>query len=105
MKTNLPPWSSSQASARHGAARLWKTLFLLSTAVAMLALALLLASITNQAFGITAVENKVDPQSLAAKPLEQLSNEELIQILRDALTSIGAHDQGIAGRALRSLAI
>jgi phosphate transport system permease protein len=45
----------------------------------------LLVSITNQAFGLVAVENKISPETLSERPLEELSSDELIQILRDKL--------------------
>jgi phosphate transport system permease protein len=70
---------------RHRNARLWQAIFSLSTVIAIVALATLLLTIINQSFGIVAVENKVDPKTLSAKPLEQLSAEELVQVARAKL--------------------
>jgi phosphate transport system permease protein len=78
-------WVEDQAqnlSRRHRTARLWKAIFSLSLIIAIIALVTLLVSVTNQAFGYVAVENKVAPETLSEKPLEQLSSEELIEILR-----------------------
>lgn len=69
-------------SRRHRTARLWKAVFSLSLIIAIIALVTLLVSITNQAFGYVAVENKVAPETLSEVPLEQLSSEELIEVLR-----------------------
>jgi phosphate transport system permease protein len=78
-------WVEDQAqnlSRRHRTARLWKAIFSLSLIIAIIALVTLLVSVTNQAFGYVAVENKVAPETLSEKPLEELSSEELIEILR-----------------------
>jgi len=78
-------WVENQAqnlSRRHRTARLWKAIFSLSLIIAIIALVTLLVSVTNQAFGYVAVENKVAPETLSEKPLEELSSEELIEILR-----------------------
>jgi len=78
-------WVEDQAqnlSRRHRTARLWKAIFSLSLIIAIIALVTLLVSVTNQAFGYVAVENKVAPETLSQKPLEELSSEELIEILR-----------------------
>ncbi|MBE0699705.1 MAG: phosphate ABC transporter permease, partial [Anaerolineaceae bacterium] len=70
---------------RHRYARLWHAVFSLSTVIAIVALATLLLTITNQSFGIVAIENKVDPNTLSTTPLEQLSAEALVQLARDKL--------------------
>jgi phosphate transport system permease protein len=73
-------------AARRRSARLWQAIFSLSTLIAIITLATLLASIVNQSFGIVAVEQKVAPETVSATPLEQLPAEALVQILRDKLT-------------------
>jgi len=73
-------------AARRRNARLWQAIFSLSTLIAIITLATLLASIVNQSFGIVAVEQKVAPETVSATPLEQLPAEALVQILRDKLT-------------------
>jgi phosphate transport system permease protein len=77
--------TSQRLSTRHRNARLWQGIFTISVVFAIIALITLLLSIINQSFGIVAVENKVDPQSLSTTPLEQLSSEELVGILRSKL--------------------
>ncbi len=71
---------------RHQTARAWTGIFFLALVVAILALATLLVTVIDQSFGIVAVENRVSPDTLAEQPLEDLSNDELIQVLRDNLT-------------------
>lgn len=76
---------NSVLDSRHRTARVWKAVFTLSTLIAIIALATLLASIINQSFGLVAIENKVAPETLSSVPLEQLTAEELVQITRDNL--------------------
>ena len=71
---------------RHQQARAWQGVFLSSTIIGILALTILLISIFNQAFGLVAVQSKVDPATIASKPLAELSKNELIQILQDNLS-------------------
>jgi phosphate transport system permease protein len=71
--------------ARHRFGRLWKTIFFLSTLIAIIALATLLLNVINQAFGYVIMENKVSPSSLADRPLDDLPSAELIAILQDNL--------------------
>ncbi len=70
---------------RHRYARLWQAVFTLATILAIIALAALLVNIINQSFGIVAMENKVDPQTLSSTPLEELPAAELVKILREKL--------------------
>lgn len=70
---------------RHRYARLWQAVFTLATILAIIALAALLVNITNQSFGIVAMENKVDPLTLSSTPLEELPAAELVKILREKL--------------------
>lgn len=72
-------------NARHRYARIWKVIFSLSTIIAIVALVTLLINIINQSFGIVAIENKVAPAELSDQPLEELSSEQLIGIIRDRL--------------------
>ncbi len=73
---------------RHAAGRTWRLLFLASTVVAVIALAALLYNIINESFGLVAVRNEVEPESLAAGgvPLERQSAEVLAGILRGHLS-------------------
>lgn len=64
--TNYPEGEAlnSQISGRHRRGTTWQILFQVSTIIGIIALAALLYNITNQAFGIVAVQNKVEPNSL-----------------------------------------
>jgi phosphate transport system permease protein len=68
--------------------RLWSILFKTATAIAILFLGLLLYNILNQSFGYVALETKIDPLSLTTnkRPLDSLSKEELVAILRAKLS-------------------
>ncbi len=60
-------------------------MFQASTIIGIIALSALLYNIINQSFGYVAIENKIDPQSLAVDgvPIEQLGKEELVLILEE----------------------
>ncbi len=64
--TNYPEGEAlnSQISGRHRRGTTWQLLFQISTIVGIIALVALLYNITNQAFGIVAIQNKVEPDSL-----------------------------------------
>jgi phosphate transport system permease protein len=70
---------------RHRIAKVWQTVFYASTLIAIVFLTTLLITISNRAFGYVAVENRVDPDTLAVAPLEDLDNEELVAIIRERL--------------------
>lgn len=70
---------------RHRTSKRWHGIFFASTAIGIIALVILLASIINQSMGLVAVVNKVTPESISAVPFEQLTNDELINILRTNL--------------------
>ena len=80
-KTNIP--------RRNRIAKLWRVIFIASTVVGIIVLTLLLYNIVNQSFGYVAVKYQVEPSTLAVNgvPLESLSHEELVNILRDYVTS------------------
>lgn len=98
---NYPEGASLQAQvrARHRSGAVWRLIFQVSTVVGIIALAALLYNIANQAFGLVAVENAVEPQSLvttyqeaqaaqsgamqldAEMTLEDLPTEALVSIL------------------------
>jgi phosphate transport system permease protein len=73
--------------ARYRSANVWKTVFQVSTVIGIIILTALLFNIINGAFGLVAIENKVDPQALAVggAPLEELSQEQLVQVLQEHL--------------------
>ncbi len=89
---NRAPHKSAQAAsphllARHRAGRLWKTGFSLSILFGLIALAALLFNVIDQSAGLLVTANKVDPSTLAEKPLEELSVKELTQILKSNLSN------------------
>jgi phosphate transport system permease protein len=63
---------------------LWRTAFQLSTIVGIIALTALLYNVMDSAFGYVAVENSVDPASLAigGVPLEEQSKDQLVRVLQ-----------------------
>ena len=73
--------------ARRRVGDAWKTGFSISIIIGLLALAVLLASIVNQAAGLVVSRNKVDPASLSTQPLDTLSVKELTAILKGNLSA------------------
>jgi len=69
---------------RHRSARAWKIVFQASTIVGIIVLTALLFNVVNEAFGLVAIQNKVDPKALAVNgvSLEDLSKEQLVQVLQ-----------------------
>ncbi len=77
--TLLTPHFESNLPPRNRKATLWRTLFLLSTTIGMIMLMLLLYNIINQSFGLVAIDNKIDPTSLAVDgvPIEELDQADI----------------------------
>ena len=67
----------------------WRLVFLASTVVGIIALSALLYTIIIQSFGLVAVENTVDPATLAVDgvPLEEQSKDQLVALLQDRLSA------------------
>ena len=86
--TTFTPQMDPQLDARHRKGLIGRTLFLLSILVAILALMALLYNIINQSFGLVIYTNKIQPDTLASVPLEELSRDELVEILQ-ANVSVG----------------
>ncbi len=72
-------------STRKRIGRVWHLVLQISTIIGIIALTALLYKIASQSFGLVAIENQVDPASLAVEgvPLEELSKEQLTEILAD----------------------
>ena len=75
-----------QIDGRHRRGTLWRVVFQFSTIVGIIALLALLYNVLNQAFGLVAVQNKVSATAVVSElgsegQLEELSREELVQIL------------------------
>ncbi|MBA3469162.1 MAG: phosphate ABC transporter permease PstA [Herpetosiphonaceae bacterium] len=64
-----------------------RSIFLGSTLIGLVALAVLLFTIINDSFGLVALDYKVDPATLSDRPLEELSRDELVVILQDNISS------------------
>lgn len=89
--------------------RMGALIFQVSTIVGILALAALLYNVVTQSFGLVALENEVNPTSLAVNgvPLEEMSKEQLQTIL-EANISAGLmrrfeNDQPFAERSRESV--
>lgn len=82
---SVAPSFSSNTQGRNRGARLWRTLFQLSTIAGMVALVLLLYNVVNQSFGLTAINNRTDPETLAIDgvTIEELDKESLITIIQN----------------------
>ncbi len=77
----------AQIGGRHRSGLIWRTLFQLSTIVGIISLAALVYNITNQAFGLVAVVNEVDPDTLALEYRQ-------VQILQAPRTAV-AEDESL----------
>jgi phosphate transport system permease protein len=67
--------------ARNRAGRAWQAIFLAATTIGIIGLTALLCNILNQTYGLAAFQHRVDPATLADRPLEDLGAPELIAIL------------------------
>jgi phosphate transport system permease protein len=65
---------------------IWRYLFVACIAIGLLFLGLLLWRVANDSVGLVAVVQKVDPATLAPKPLEELPKEELVALLQSKIS-------------------
>jgi phosphate transport system permease protein len=74
---------------RHRTGMIWRSVFQASTMVGIIALIALLYNVLNQSWGLIAVQNKIDPATLAVDgvPLEQQSSEQLRALLASHLST------------------
>lgn len=77
---------------RYRKAWVWELVFFSSLLIAIISLSMLFLSVIDDAFGYVAYEYKKDPAQISEKPLEELSQEELIAILQSNL-SRGAYNK------------
>lgn len=75
-------------SRRNRQAKFWKYVFLFSIILAMFSLFMLFFSIIRQVFTYVVVYDQVNPATLSDKPLEDLSKEELGDIVETYYTGI-----------------
>ena len=89
-----------QIANRHRRGALWRSIFLAATIIAILALVALLYNVLNQSFGLVAVQNDVEPESLvraffndemlnASNSLASEDDDELVAALLDNPYAIG----------------
>ncbi|MGC8780668.1 MAG: phosphate ABC transporter permease PstA [Anaerolineae bacterium] len=81
---SMPTHDGANLVQRKRLSLIWHVVFQTATIVGVIALTALLYTIVNQSFGLVAVQNQVEPESLAVDgvPLEELSREQLIEVLR-----------------------
>ncbi|MDO9120735.1 MAG: phosphate ABC transporter permease PstA, partial [Anaerolineaceae bacterium] len=72
---------------RQKKATIWKALFRLSTLVGVVALAILIISIVNQAFGLVAIEDTNDRSGFISTSIKEVSKTELIQLIETNLST------------------
>lgn len=71
---------------RHRQCAFWRRVYLAATVVGILALAALLYTILNDTFGYVIYVNKTEPSQLTGTPLEEITNDEIITILKKELS-------------------
>lgn len=76
-------------ASRQRAGQVWSWVFRISTLIGLVALSALLLNISNSAFGLAALENKVDPDTLAVDgvALDDLSHSQLVAILQENVSA------------------
>jgi phosphate transport system permease protein len=65
---------------------IWRYLFATCIVIGLLFLGLLIWRVSNDAVGLVAIVQKVDPATLAPKPLEELSKDELAVLLQSKIS-------------------
>ncbi len=83
MNRDLFAPQSDSLAKRHRNGSIWQALFFFSTIIGLVALAALLVSIIDRSFGLVAVIDEVDRDSLSAMPIEELGEAELIQLIQE----------------------
>jgi phosphate transport system permease protein len=77
-------------TTRYRMANIWQALFMSALLIALVSLTALIYNVIDGAFGYVAFEYKKDPATFTSTPLEDLSKEELLTILKSKL-SAGAY--------------
>ena len=80
---------AAQLPRRQRVGRVWFLFFLSATIIGIIALLALLYTVIIQSFGLVAIENKIEPATLAVAgvPLEQLDKAQLTVILQEKLSA------------------
>jgi phosphate transport system permease protein len=71
---------------RHRNASAWKAIFFISIMIGIISLTTLLFTVINKSFGYVVEEYKVQPVDVSSKPLDKMTQEELITTLRSNMT-------------------
>jgi phosphate transport system permease protein len=74
-------------NGRYRIASIWQALFFSALLIAMISLAALLYNVVDGAFGYVAFEYKKDPAEFTTKPLDDLNKQELLELLKNNLSS------------------
>ncbi|MEW6406762.1 MAG: phosphate ABC transporter permease PstA [Chloroflexota bacterium] len=82
----------STLRARYRSAAIWQSLFLSALLIAIIALTALIYNVVDGAFGYIAYEYKDDPAQFTSTPINELTKEDLLTILKDNLSS-GAYNK------------
>ena len=72
---------------RYRTASIWQVAFLSALLIAIISLTALLYNVVDGAFGFVAYEYKKDPATFTSKPLNELTKDDLLVILKDNLSS------------------
>jgi phosphate transport system permease protein len=83
----IGPALKKNIQRRQQRGRLWRNIYIGTVIVAIIALFSLVYSILNSSYSLVAILNEVDPDTLSDQPLDELSKEELGQILLDSDTA------------------
>jgi phosphate transport system permease protein len=91
-KNNFPEGDTfrRELNVRYRNATIGQIIFLSALLIAIVSLTALLYNIADGAFGYTAFEYKLDPATISPKPLNELSQQELLDVLK-ANISPGAY--------------
>lgn len=77
-----------QIAGRHRRGLIWRILFQISTILGIVVLITLLYNVIDQAFGLVAVENEIDPATLAVDgtSVEDMSKDQLVALLQEHIS-------------------
>jgi phosphate transport system permease protein len=83
--SGLNPYFAANILSRNRIASLWRVLFQLATVIGLIVLALLLYTVINKSFGLVAINNRVNPVTLAVNgvPIEELDKDALVNIVQN----------------------
>jgi phosphate transport system permease protein len=82
----------SALNTRYRIASIWQAVFLSALLIAVVSLTALIYDVVNGAFGYVAFDYKNDPTAFTATPLEDITKEDLLAILKEHLSS-GAYNK------------